>query len=118
MTSRTTGADAEKRGTQPPTVVCKMEAESEYVQHISCRFFARLAPICTLSRCLLTKFSASELRRKFIKSALLVGKAVFLSKRGLCKKKKKISQVETRKKANIAIFLESEIGMTICIYLQ
>ncbi len=37
--------------------------------------FARLAPICMLSRCLSTKISASELRRKFIKSALLVGLA-------------------------------------------
>ncbi len=35
--------------------------------------FARLVPICKLSRCLLTKISASELRRKFIKSVLLVG---------------------------------------------
>ncbi len=39
----------------PPTVVCKMEAQLEYV-HIACTFFARLAPIFMLSRCLLTKF--------------------------------------------------------------
>ena len=43
--------------TQPPTVVCKMEAQLEHVT--SCMhvfFFARLAPICMLIRCLLTKF--------------------------------------------------------------
>ena len=54
--------------TQPATVVCKMEAQLEHV-HV----FARLSPICKLSRCLLTKFPASELRRRLIKSALLVG---------------------------------------------
>ena len=32
----------------------KMEAQSEYV-HTAHTFFARLAPICVLSRCLLTK---------------------------------------------------------------
>ena len=35
--------------------------------------FERLAPICMLSRCLVTKISASELSRRFVKSALLVG---------------------------------------------
>ncbi len=35
--------------------------------------FARLAPICMLCRCLSNAISASELSRKFIKSALLVG---------------------------------------------
>ncbi len=35
--------------------------------------FEHLAPICMLSRCLLTKISASEPSRKFIESALLVG---------------------------------------------
>ncbi len=39
--------------------------------------FARLAPICMLSRCLLTKISALELSWKFIKSALLVGYGEF-----------------------------------------
>ncbi len=58
--------------TQPPTVICKMEAQLENA-HISYTFFARLAPSCMLSRCLFTKISASELSRKFIKSALLVG---------------------------------------------
>ena len=32
---------------------------------------ARLAPTCMLSRCLLTKISASELSRKFIKSCIV-----------------------------------------------
>ena len=39
--------------------------------------FAHLAPIYMLSRCLLTKISASELSRKFIKSALLAGYVLF-----------------------------------------
>ncbi len=54
-----------------------MEAQSEYIL-IACTSFARLAPICMLSRCLLNKFSASELRRKFIKSAFVVGWAALL----------------------------------------
>ena len=37
-------------------------------------FFHVLVPICMLSRWLSTKISASELRRKFLKVALLVGK--------------------------------------------
>ena len=41
--------------------------------HCICTFFARWAPICMLSRCLVTQFAHSELSRKFIKSALLVG---------------------------------------------
>ncbi len=58
---------------QPPTVACKMEAQSEYV-HIACTFFARSAPICMLSPAqLLTKISASELSQQLIKSTLLVG---------------------------------------------
>ena len=40
---------------QPPTVACKMEAQSEYV-HVAYTAFARFAPICMLGRCLLTKF--------------------------------------------------------------
>ena len=53
-------------------VACKMEAQSEHVR-VAYTFFARLAPTCMLSRCLITKISASELRRKLIKSALSVG---------------------------------------------
>ncbi len=60
--------------TQPPTVVCKMEAHLEYIATV----LAYLAPICTLSRCLL-KISALELSRKFIKVALLVGYIKFES---------------------------------------
>ncbi len=40
---------------QPPTVACKMEAQSEYV-HIAYTLCARMAPICMLRRCLSTKF--------------------------------------------------------------
>ena len=53
-------------------VACKMEAQSEYA-HV----FARLTQIFMLSRWVINKISASELRRKFIKGALLVGKAEF-----------------------------------------
>ena len=59
--------------TQPAmVVVCKMEVQLKYT-HIAYLFFARLAPICMLSRVPIIKISASELSRKFIKSALLVG---------------------------------------------
>ncbi len=59
--------------TQPPTVVRKMEAQSEDVR-VAYTFFARLAPTCMPGWRLLTKISASELSRKFIKSAFLVGR--------------------------------------------
>ncbi len=49
-----------------------MEARPEYVD-IAYLLFARLAPICDARSVLINKISASELRRKFIKSALLVG---------------------------------------------
>ncbi len=42
--------------TQPPTVACKMEAQLESAHNAYNIFFARLAPICMLRRCLLTKF--------------------------------------------------------------
>ncbi len=41
--------------TQPPTVVCKMEGQLKCV-HVAYMVFARLAPTCMLSWCLLTKF--------------------------------------------------------------
>ena len=41
--------------TQPPTVACKMEAQSEYV-HIASTFLHVWRPICVLTRCLSTKF--------------------------------------------------------------
>ncbi len=58
--------------TQPPTVACKMEVQSEYVC-VARTFLHVLAPTCMPSRCLVTKISAPELSRKFIKSALLAG---------------------------------------------
>ncbi len=58
------GRGGEGKGTQPPTAVCKMEAQSEYA-HVAYTFLHVWAPICMLSRCLATKISASELRRKF-----------------------------------------------------
>ncbi len=51
-----------------------MESQLEYV-HVAYMILHVWHPICMLSRCLLTKISASELSRKFIKSALLVGQA-------------------------------------------
>ncbi len=55
------------------TVACKMEAQLEYV-HIACTFSHVWSRFVMLGRCLPRKISASELRRKFIKSALLVGR--------------------------------------------
>ena len=49
-----------------------MEAQLEYL-HIAYTFSHVWHRFCMLSRCLLTFFSASELSRKFIRSALLVG---------------------------------------------
>ncbi len=51
-----------------------MEAWSEHV-HVACTFFARLVPILYAQSVLSNKISGSEIRRKFIKSALLVGVA-------------------------------------------
>ncbi len=58
--------------TQPPTLACKMEAQSEHV-HIACTFLARSAPDLHAQSAPSDIISASELRRKFIKGALLVG---------------------------------------------
>ncbi len=49
-----------------------MEAQLEYV-HVACTLFSRLAPDLRAQSVLSNKISALELRRKFIKSALLVG---------------------------------------------
>ncbi len=46
----------DKQCTQPPKMVCKVEAQLEYTYTRCMRVFARLAPICVLSRCLVTKF--------------------------------------------------------------
>ena len=58
--------------TQPPTVACKMEAQSEYA-HVACTSCALLAPISHAQPVLVDRVSASELGRKSIKSALSVG---------------------------------------------
>ncbi len=47
--------------TQPPRVVCKVEAQLEYAHIAYTFFFARSAPIRMLSWCILTKISVSEL---------------------------------------------------------
>ena len=49
-----------------------MGAQSEYV-HVAHTFLAHLAPLLYAQSVLRNKISASELRRKFMKSALLVG---------------------------------------------
>ncbi len=60
--------------TQPPMVVCKMEAQLEHVRYtLHVHFFAPLALILCAQSVLICKISASELRQKFIMSALLVG---------------------------------------------
>ncbi len=58
--------------TRPPMVVCKMEAQLKYM-HIAYTFFARLVPICMLSRCLLAIFLHQSSVRSLL-SALLVRK--------------------------------------------
>ncbi len=59
-------------GTQPPKVVCKMEVQSEYF-HITYTFL-HIWRWCVSSVGVYQKNSSSDLRRKFIKGALLVGK--------------------------------------------
>ncbi len=50
----------------------KTEAQSEYI-HVARTSLHVWAPICMLGRCFISKISASDLSRKSIKSALLVG---------------------------------------------
>ncbi len=57
---------------QPPTVACKTETQFEYVTRCI-HVFARLVADSFAQSVLSNKISASELSRKFIKSALLVG---------------------------------------------
>ncbi len=57
---------------QPATVACKMEAQSEYVR-VAHTFFAHFSADLYAQSVISYKISASELRRKFIKSASLVG---------------------------------------------
>ncbi len=60
--------------TQPPTVVCKMEAQLEYVTSTrGTHAFARLGTNLYAQSVHINKISASELSSKFIKGALLVG---------------------------------------------
>ena len=61
-------------GTQPLTVVCKVEARSEYVHVAHTLLHVLGADLCALS-VLSNKISATELSREIIKSALLVGTA-------------------------------------------
>ena len=49
-----------------------MEAQLEHV-HVAYTFFARLVPICNARSVIISNISASELSRKFVESALLVG---------------------------------------------
>ncbi len=58
--------------TQPSVVACKKEAQLEHV-HIAYTFLRVWRRLVMLRQCLLTKISAAELRKKFFKSALLVG---------------------------------------------
>ncbi len=58
--------------TQPPTVVCKAEAQLEYI-HIAYTCFCTFGTDLPAQSVLINEISASELSRKFIKSALLVG---------------------------------------------
>ncbi len=67
LTSNLAGSTA-----QPPTVVCK-NGSSVGIRTHCIHVFARLATIFMLSRCMFDKISASELSRKFTKSALLAG---------------------------------------------
>ncbi len=60
--------------TQPPMVVCKNGSSVGIRTRCTHAFLHVSTPICMLRRCLSTKTSASELGRKFIKSALLVGR--------------------------------------------
>ncbi len=65
--------EGRKRGTQPPLAACKMEAQSERV-HVACTRFCTFGHrFCMLQSVLSNKISASDIRRKFIESALLVG---------------------------------------------
>ncbi len=70
--------------TQPPTVVCKLEAQLEYIRTHFTHVFARLVLICMLSGCLLAKVSASEISRNFIRSVLSVGCSLVYTEVLLC----------------------------------
>ncbi len=61
------------RVTRPATVACKTEAQSEHVHIAYYAFSHAWHRFAVLGRRSSTKISASELRRKSVKSALLVG---------------------------------------------
>ena len=64
--------------TQPPTVACKMEAQSKYVHTRCTHVFARLAPIGVIGWCSLAKpFLHPSSVGIFTASALLVGECFF-----------------------------------------
>ena len=58
--------------TQPPTVVCKMEAQLEYI-HNAYTFFCTFGADLYAQSVFINKISALELSWKFIKGALMVG---------------------------------------------
>ncbi len=66
-----------KTGTQPPTVVCKMEAQLEYIQyvhtaypflHVWCQY------VCSLSQCLLKNFLHSSSVGSLIRAHCWLGR--------------------------------------------
>ncbi len=57
---------------QPPRVACKVGAQSEHA-HVARTFFATFGADLHAPSVIGSEISASELRRKFIESALLVG---------------------------------------------
>ncbi len=61
------------RGSQPPMVVCKTKKLSWNMYTLHALFFCTFGAGSHVQPVLVTKISASELRRKPIKSALLVG---------------------------------------------
>ncbi len=61
--------------TQPQTVcLCKRKAQLEHMVHVACTFFGTFGADVYAQSALSDKIPALELSRKFIKSALLVGK--------------------------------------------
>ncbi len=66
-------------GPDQPTVARKNGSSVGMRHALHARFFTRFGHrFCMLGRCLSTKISASELRRKFIRSALLVGEVLYV----------------------------------------
>ncbi len=72
-----TGSHTHAPSPNQPTVARRMEAQAEYA-HVARTFLHIPRRLGMLRRCLLTRFLQSELSRKFVKSALLVGQALLL----------------------------------------